>query len=158
MSNIIDFPGCSAGALGYTLRNPSFDYGQRAPKTRNRRNPLRKYLESVSLAIVEANKLDPPPETLELVRQGAASARALADEFTRIINANGGHKPCSSRAVTAGREPSDGLSAGRARMRWAGSDVGTRGAAGSRPAGLQRTSTPPDNRQRQDHEQGRGVH
>ena len=88
MSNIINlFPRRNAAPMGHAFRNPSFDPGQTAPKTRNRRNPLRQHLESVSIAIVEANRLDHTPGTLDWIRDGAAAARMLADELGRIATA-----------------------------------------------------------------------
>lgn len=84
MSNVVTFPGGRSAPLASSFRNPSFDYGQTAPKTRNRRNPLRQHLDSVSIAIVEANKLE--PSVPKWIRQGAQSARALADELSRIAD------------------------------------------------------------------------
>ena len=51
------------------------------------RNPLRKHLNTLSSAIVEANKLNPPDpaESLEWVREGAEAARVLADELARAV-------------------------------------------------------------------------
>ncbi|OSI22849.1 hypothetical protein [Bradyrhizobium canariense] len=80
-STILPFPARGTAPV----RNPVFDYGDTAPKTRNRRNPLRGHLTSVSIAIVEANKLEHTPGMLDWIREGAASARVLADEFDRIL-------------------------------------------------------------------------
>jgi hypothetical protein len=53
---------------------------------RNKRNPLRGHLDALSVAIVEANKLDHyiDDDALEWIRKGEAAARTLADELARI--------------------------------------------------------------------------
>ncbi|MGX4772004.1 hypothetical protein ACWAUC_19715 [Bradyrhizobium guangdongense] len=85
MSNIITFPGRNPAPLGYSLRNSSLDYGQTAPRTRIRRNP-RDHLTNLSIAVVEANKLDHKDrDWLCVLREGAQSARVLADELSRIV-------------------------------------------------------------------------
>ena len=53
---------------------------------RSKRNPLRGHLNALSVAIVEANKLDHyiDDDALEWIRKGEAAARILADELARI--------------------------------------------------------------------------
>ena len=53
---------------------------------RSKRNPLRGHLDALSVAIVEANKLDHyiDDDALEWIRKGEAAARTLADELARI--------------------------------------------------------------------------
>jgi hypothetical protein len=51
---------------------------------RSKRNPLRGHLNALSVAIVEANKLDIDDDALEWIRKGEAAARTLAEELARI--------------------------------------------------------------------------
>jgi hypothetical protein len=53
---------------------------------RSKRNPLRGHLNALSVAIVEANKLDHyiDDDALEWIRKGEAAARTLAEELARI--------------------------------------------------------------------------
>jgi hypothetical protein len=51
------------------------------------KNPLRKHVTLLSIAIVEANKLDEfiDGEALEWIRKGIAAARILADELGGLV-------------------------------------------------------------------------
>jgi hypothetical protein len=53
---------------------------------RSKRNPLRGHLNALSVAIVEANKLDHyiDDDALEWIRKGEAAARTLAEELARV--------------------------------------------------------------------------
>jgi hypothetical protein len=86
---------CQPNRLNNASRCPDF-LDQRAavqdqaplasyPK-RSKRNPLRGHLNALSVAIVEANKLDHyiDDDALEWIRKGEAAARILADELARI--------------------------------------------------------------------------
>lgn len=63
---------------------PETEYAPRP--TRFAKNPLRKHVTMLSIAIVEANKHDQfiDHDGLDYIRKGAESARILADELTGL--------------------------------------------------------------------------
>jgi hypothetical protein len=83
MSNVVKFPRPIARQYAST---PEYEY---APRTRRfAKNPLRKHVATLSIAIVEANRLDEfiDREALKYIREGAEAARILADELGRLAD------------------------------------------------------------------------
>jgi hypothetical protein len=80
---IISFPRSQPVARHY-VSTPEDEYAPR-PK-RFAKNPLRQHVTMLSIAIVEANKLDEfiDREALKYIREGVEAARILADELGRL--------------------------------------------------------------------------
>jgi hypothetical protein len=82
MSNVVQFPGAAARRQA-CIATPDFD---RAYPRRNSRNPLRRHLDKISIGITEANKIDHIHDKwLEWIRNGAVSARVVADALDTIV-------------------------------------------------------------------------
>jgi hypothetical protein len=82
---IISFPRSRPIARQYAS-TPEYEYAPRA--RRFAKNPLRQHVTMLSMAIVEANKLDEfiDREALKYIREGAEAARILADELGRLAD------------------------------------------------------------------------
>ena len=80
-------PSNTSGRNEYVKQNAGMQ--EQAPLVsnpkRSKRNPLRGHLNALSVAIVEANKLDHyiDDDALEWIRKGEAAARTLAEELAR---------------------------------------------------------------------------
>jgi hypothetical protein len=86
---IISFPRSRPIARHY-VSTPEYEY---APRPRRfAKNPLRQHVTTLSMAIVEANKLDEfiDCEARKYIRNGIEAARILADELGRLADRLGG--------------------------------------------------------------------
>jgi len=84
-ADIIGFPRSQPIARHY-VSTPEYDYTPR-PR-RFAKNPLRQHVTMLSIAIVEANKLDEfiDGEALKYIRKGVEAAHILADELGRLAD------------------------------------------------------------------------
>jgi hypothetical protein len=58
-------------------------------KTRHAKNPLRKHVNTLASATIEANRLPQFIEDYGCIREGIVAANLLALELARILEANG---------------------------------------------------------------------
>ena len=79
-------PADRAGREAARFRYPNVNMPPR-PR-RYAKNPLRQHVSSLSLAIVEANKLDEfiDADALKWIRDGITASRILADELGRLAD------------------------------------------------------------------------